>query len=306
MTFVVQLALALCLDATLGEPKWLWSRLPHPAVLMGRCVALLDRHLNRAPLARMAGVVALAIMITLAGAIGWALTLLGDIATLCAAAILLAHRSLIDHVRAVGDGLRLSPAAGRRAVGMIVSRDVRDAAPDSIARASLESLAENFSDGVVAPAFWFLIGGLPGILIYKMVNTADSMIGYRTPRHADFGWASARCDDLLNWVPARLTALALAGVGGALSAWPSIRADARLHRSLNAGWPEAALAHSLDFALAGPRSYDGALQEFPWVNGGGKRSLTPSDIDTGCALVWKTWGTCVSVLFLLGGLLWLI
>jgi len=306
VSLALQLALALCLDALMGEPKWLWSRAPHPAVLMGRCVDMLDRALNRPPAARRAGVVALAAMVIVAGAVGVALSLLGDIVSICVAAVLLAQRSLTEHVRAVADGLRMSPHAGRRAVAMIVSRDVRDAAPDNVARAGLESLAENFSDGVIAPAFWFLIGGLPGILIYKMVNTADSMIGYRTPRYAAFGWAAARCDDLLNWVPARLSALSLAALGGAWGALGAIAADARLHRSPNAGWPEAALAHSLDFALAGPRSYDGAVQDFPWVNGIGKRDLEPSDIDAGVALVWTTWGACVALLFVVGGLAWLI
>ena len=306
MSLALQLALALCLDALMGAPKWLWSRAPHPAVLMGRCVDMLDRALNRPPAAWLAGVVALAAMVIVAGAVGVALSLLGDIVSICVAAILLAQRSLTEHVRAVADGLRMSPHAGRRAVAMIVSRDVRDAAPENVARAGLESLAENFSDGVIAPAFWFLSGGLPGILIYKMGNTADSMIGYRTPRYAAFGWAAARCDDLLNWVPARLSALSLAALGCTWGALGAIAADARLHRSPNAGWPEAALAHSLDFALAGPRSYDGAVQDFPWVNGIGKRDLEPSDIDAGVALVWTTWGACVALLFVVGGLAWLI
>ncbi|WP_299689548.1 adenosylcobinamide-phosphate synthase CbiB [uncultured Tateyamaria sp.] len=306
MSIALQLTLALCLDALLGEPKWLWNRLPHPAVLMGQLVRWLDVTLNRTHVARTTGVVALVVMVTLAGAVGWALSLFGDVVAICAAAILLAHRSLVEHVGAVAAGLRLSDAAGRQAVRMIVSRDVSDAAPQDVARAGIESLAENFSDGVVAPAFWFLVAGLPGIAIYKMVNTADSMIGYRTPRYADFGWAAARCDDVLNWVPARLTALALTLMGGAWHAWAAIRADAALHRSPNAGWPEAALAHSLSFALAGPRSYDGAVQTFPWVNGAGKRALTSSDIDTGVALIWKTWGGIVAALFVLGGLQWLL
>ena len=306
MSLTLLLTLALCLDAVLGEPRWLWGRVPHPAVQMGRCVHYLDQTLNGPRAARLAGILALGIMVLLAGTLGWALSLLGGLVSIIVAAILLAHRSLVDHVHAVAAGLRLSDAEGRRAVRLIVSRDVRNAHPADVARAGLESLAENFSDGVVAPAFWFLVAGLPGIIIYKMVNTADSMIGYRTPKYAQFGWAAARCDDLLNWIPARLTALALMIAGGAWHARHAIRADAALHRSPNAGWPEAALAHSLSFALAGPRSYDGAVQDFPWVNGDGTRDLTASDIDAGIRLVWKTWGGIVATLLVLGGLLWLI
>ena len=300
------LAVALCLDALLGEPRWLWNRVPHPAVLMGRVVDRLEQWLNRPPTARIAGVAALLIMVAGAGFLGWALAKLGGLVILCAAAILLAQRSLDDHVRAVGDGLRLSPEAGRSAVRLIVSRDVRDAPPADVARASLESLAENFNDGVIAPAFWFLVGGLPGLLIYKMVNTADSMIGYRTPRYVKFGWAAARFDDVLNWIPARLTALGLAAAGGGLHAWSAIRAEAALHRSPNAGWPEAALARSLDIALAGPRSYHGERHDYPWVNGGGTRDLGPAEIDAGRRLVWKTWRAAVVALAVTGSLVWLL
>lgn len=305
MSHAILLVLALCLDAALGEPRWLWSRVPHPAVLMGRLVATLDTLLNRAPFQRIAGVLALITMIVMSGLVGWLISHLGSVVSLVCAAVLLAHRSLIEHVGAVGDGLRLSLPEARRAVAMIVSRDVRDAAPSTVARSSMESLAENFSDGVVAPAFWFLFAGLPGILVYKMVNTADSMIGYRTERHEAFGWAAARCDDVLNWLPARLTALSLAAVGGTWHAWPHISADARRHRSPNAGWPEAALAYSLDVALAGPRSYDGQLQPLAWVNGSGKRDLHAGDIDAALILVWKAWGAWVAVLCIFGGVFWL-
>ncbi|WP_415921816.1 adenosylcobinamide-phosphate synthase CbiB [Tateyamaria sp. SN6-1] len=304
MSIVVQLLLAMCLDAVAGEPKWIWQRVPHPAVLMGRIVGHLDAALNRTIARRAAGVLALIMMVYGAAAIGWLVSQFGAVVTILVAAILLAQRSLVEHVQAVADGLRLSDDAGREAVRMIVSRDVSDAPPDAIARAGLESLAENFGDGVIAPAFWFLIGGLPGLMVYKMVNTADSMIGYRTPRHEAFGWAAARFDDLLNWIPARLTALLLASVGG----WPSwrrIKADAALHRSPNAGWPEAAMAHALNFALAGPRSYHGTVTPFAWVNADGKHDLGPADIDAGIRLVWKAWGAAAALLIMIGGLIWL-
>jgi adenosylcobinamide-phosphate synthase len=169
----------------------------------------------------------------------------------------------------------------------------------AVARSAIESAAENLSDGVVAPAFWFLIGGAPGIIVYKMVNTADSMIGYRTPRYLEFGWAAARMDDLLNLIPARLTALLIALVGR-VADWRGTIADARLHRSPNAGWPEAALSRALGIALAGPRAYDGVLQDYPWVNGTGRRPLTPEDIDATIGLLWKTWAALFVLCALIG------
>lgn len=304
MTGALILALAMCLDAIAGEPRWLWARLTHPAVLMGRVVGALDRVLNTPPLARLKGVVAVALLVFGAGVTGLLLSHLGGLVSVIIAAILLAQKSLVQHVNAVAAGLRLSPEAGRRAVAMIVSRDVREATPSSVSRSAIESLSENFSDGVIAPAFWFLVGGLPGILIYKVVNTADSMIGYLTPRHAEFGWAAARLDDLLNWVPARVTALLIACVGGVVPQWRAIRADASLHRSPNAGWPEAAMARSLDIALAGPRSYHGEVKDLAWVNPTGRRDLHVGDIDAAVAMVWKAWAVALAVMCLLGGVVW--
>jgi adenosylcobinamide-phosphate synthase len=139
------------------------------------------------------------------------------------------------------------------------------------------------------------VAGLPGILVYKMVNTADSMIGYRTPRHDRFGWAAARLDDLLNLVPARLTALLIALTTGRLAALPAIRADARLHRSPNAGWPEAAMARALGIALAGPRSYDGRMRDFPFVHPEGRRRLAAEDIDAAVDRLWRAWGALLAL-----------
>lgn len=304
MTTALLLVLALALDAIMGEPRWLWSRLPHPAVLMGRAVSFCDRQLNTGTARPAKGIATVALLVTVAGLAGWALQLLGDVVTIVIAAILLAQRSLVEHVGAVAKGLRQSDQAGRDAVAMIVSRDVTDASPSATARSGIESLSENFSDGVIAPAFWFLIAGLPGIIIYKMVNTADSMIGYLTPRHAAFGWAAARLDDVLNWVPARLSALLIALVGRATLHRARIVADARLHRSPNAGWPEAAMAHTLSIALAGPRSYHGEIKDLAWVNPNGRRDLTPSDIDAAVAIVWKAWGLATGVVLAIGGLIW--
>ena len=207
---------ALLLDAGLGEPHWLWSRFPHPAVLMGRAVGWLDRRLNRGAARKAKGVVALILLVVAAGGTGWVIAAVpdGGILDVLAAAILLAQRSLSDHVSAVARALRMSLPEARRAVAMIVGRDTAALDEPAVARAAIESAAENLSDGVVAPAFWFLVAGLPGMLVYKIVNTADSMIGHRTPRHEAFGWAAARLDDVLNLIPARLTALMIAVAHG--------------------------------------------------------------------------------------------
>jgi len=187
------LALAMMLDALLGEPKWLWSRLPHPAVLMGRLIGWFDKVLNRGDSRRMKGVTVVIWICTIAAVVGTVPRLLpfGIVLEVVLAAILIAQKSLVEHVQAVADGLRQSLDDGKAAVAMIVGRDVSEMDAPSVARGAIESAAENFSDGVIAPVFWFLIAGLPGMLVYKMVNTADSMIGYRTERHERFGWAPA-------------------------------------------------------------------------------------------------------------------
>ena len=290
------LALAMALDGAFGEPKALWSRLPHPAVLMGRAVGWLDAALNGGPRRRRKGVIAVVVLSAGALIIGAVLAALpgGGLIEVAVAAILLAQRSLVDHVRAVAHGLRAGIAEGRTAVAMIVGRDTAAMDAPAVARAAIESAAENFSDGVIAPAFWFLIGGLPGMLLYKVVNTADSTIGYRTPRYEAFGWAAARLDDGMNWVPARLSAVLIAAAFGRLRDWPVIARDARLHRSPNAGWPEAAMAKAMGVALAGPRSYDGTLRDYPWVNASGDHFPGPAEIDRACAVLWRVWGVALA------------
>ncbi|MCA8884821.1 MAG: cobalamin biosynthesis protein [Rhodobacteraceae bacterium] len=293
MTHAASLAVALLLDAWLGEPRWLWDRLPHPAVLMGRAVGAADRVFNHgtARARRLKGIAVMAGLGAAAVGLGCAVSVLpgAGLIDIAAAAILLAQRSLTDHVRAVADALRHSVEDGRHAVAQIVGRDTAGMDGPAIARAAIESAAENLSDGVVAPAFWFLIGGLPGLLLYKITNTADSMIGYRTPRHQAFGWAAARFDDLLNWAPARLTALLIAALRPRPDLWRTIRADAPLHRSPNAGWPEAAMATRLDVALSGPRSYDGQIRDFPWVRASGKRTIGAAEINAAVAVLWQVW-----------------
>ena len=300
------LALALLLDAAFGEPRLLWSRWPHPAVLMGRAVGWLDTRLNCGTQRRLRGIAALLALVLGAGTIGLALAALPGIwADVIVGAILLAQRSLADHVRAVAAALRLSVAEGRRSVAMIVGRDTASMDQPAVARAAIESAAENLSDGVIAPAFWLLIAGLPGILIYKAVNTADSMIGHRTPRHEQFGWASARFDDLLNLVPARLTALLIWLTRPRAGVWPAIIRDARLHRSPNAGWPESAMAQVLDIALSGPRSYHGQSRDFPWVHPQGRRDIGPDDIDAAVTVLWRTWAIGLGVALVAGIAVWL-
>lgn len=289
MSTAALLAAALILDAILGEPDWLWSRLPHPAVLMGRAVAALDRWLNRGEARVLRGALALALLalgaLTLGQLIGW----LGPLAEVLAGAILLAQRSLTDHVRAVAEGLTGSLQEGRDMVARIVSRDTRQMDEPQVARAAIESAAENLSDGVIAPAFWFLVLGVPGLILYKAVNTADSMIGYRNPRYEQFGKAAARADDLMNLIPARLTGLLIAVFTGQMRHWRNIAADARRHKSPNAGWPEAATARALDVALAGPRSYDGQMRDLPWVNGTGRRHIGAAEILAATRLLWRVW-----------------
>ena len=284
---------ALALDAVFGDPDWLWRRAPHPVVLIGRLIGWLDRQFNQgtdATFNRIVGAVSLLFVTLTAAGIGILIHRLGGIhpaflaVEIVAVAVLLAQRSLYDHVRAVFDAFNAGglPAA-RQAVSLIVGRDPDALDEAGVSRAAIETTAENFSDGVVAPALYYLIFGLPGILAYKAVNTADSMIGHRTPRHEAFGWAAARLDDLLNLMPARLSGL-LVVVGAALTgsnaraAWDAMKRDAKNHRSPNAGWPEAAMAGALGVALAGPRLYASGPVEDAWMNEGGRRDAQPADI----------------------------
>ena len=282
---------ALLLDAAFGEPKLLWDRYPHPAVLMGRAVGWCDKRFNQGSHLRLKGVAVMAGLAMVAVALGRFIHDLPDfgILEILVAAILLAQRSLVQHVQAVADGLRQNLRAGRKAVAMIVGRDTDVLDRSGVARSAIESAAENLSDGVIAPAFWFLIGGLPGLMLYKITNTADSMIGHRTPRYEQFGWAAARFDDLLNLIPARLTAVLIAVTHGMLNPAPILR-DAPLHRSPNAGWPEAAVACVLNIAIAGPRSYHGKMTDYPWVYPEGRRALGPDDIDRTIGALWRAWG----------------
>jgi adenosylcobinamide-phosphate synthase len=302
------LATALICDRLFGDPDWLWSRLPHPAVLFGRMIATLDRLLNREDRPdierRLAGVLVVAFILIPAITAGLLLAglvralpghpLAGLLAEAVLASIFLAHKSLIDHVGAVAAALRSGGvAAGREAVARIVGRDVSDLEEPAIARAAIESLAENIADGVVAPAFWYCIAGLPGLIAYKAVNTADSMIGYRSKQHEAFGWPAARLDDLLNWIPARLSAaLIVAAASCRGNCKPALKAaldDAAKHASPNAGWPEAASAGALGLALGGPRRYGDEEIDGVWLNPKGSRKADPASIEQAIALINRAW-----------------
>ncbi len=284
------LALALLLDAAVGDPDAVWRRVPHPVAIAGWLIGALDRGLNRGPLQYLAGIVAILLVVAIAWLVGLGLErafdafAFGWIGTVVVASILLAGRSLYDHVAAVRDAFFAGGIeAARIAVSRIVGRDPASLDEARICRAAIESTAENFSDGIVAPALWFLLLGLPGLLAYKAINTADSMIGHLTDHHRAFGWASARLDDLVNLPASRiagaLVALAAPAAGGTIkAAFGTMWADAGRHRSPNAGWPEAAMAAALGLALAGPRRYAGIIVNDPFLNERGRRDARPHDI----------------------------
>jgi adenosylcobinamide-phosphate synthase len=291
------LALALILDAIFGEPDWLWRRVPHPAVVFGKIIDALEGALNAGMHRRIKGTCAVLALVAIVWLVAWVLSrgMFFGVFEVLGAAVLIAQRSLADHVLAVSDALRVSLAEGRVAVARIVGRDPETLDEGGVARAAIESAAENFSDGVVAPAFWFLIAGLPGIAIYKAVNTADSMIGHRSERYAEFGWAAARLDDALNWIPARLTGFLICLVSGGRAAMEVMLRDAPKHKSSSAGWPEAATAASLEIALAGPRVYGGVPTDDPYMNGSGRKQAGPADIEAAVWLVWKAWAVVLAV-----------
>ncbi|MCX5480105.1 adenosylcobinamide-phosphate synthase CbiB [Kaistia geumhonensis] len=287
---------AIAIDAIAGDPDFIWRRIPHPVAWFGALIGWADRKLNAVPpsgsdrLRRVLGMMTIIVLTTLAFAAGllierflasieWGLLLLPLIAS-----IFLASRSLHDHVRAVRDAFDEGGlVAARRSVAMIVGRDPDSLDEAGVCRAAIESTAENFSDGFVAPALWFALLGLPGLFAYKMINTADSMIGHLSERHRAFGWASARLDDLVNLPASRLAGalivMAAPFVGTSIrDSFVVMLDDARKHRSPNAGWPEAAMAGALGLALAGPRRYAGHMVEDPFLNAGGRRDAAPGDI----------------------------
>ncbi|MEQ8586413.1 MAG: adenosylcobinamide-phosphate synthase CbiB [Thalassobaculaceae bacterium] len=293
---------ALALDSVTGDPPALYRRVPHPVTLMAGSLRFLERRLNRtgdgALTRRGLGVAALGVYLCVWAAVALAIEgmLSGPLETvvlIVLASTLLAGRDLMDHVAAVDTALAeddLAPA--RAAVGRIVGRETATLDRPAIVRAATESLAENLSDGLVAPVFWFALAGFPGLVVYKAVNTADSLIGHRDERYRAFGWAAARLDDLANWVPARLTAalLALAAVpeGRGAEAWRTARRDARNHLSPNAGWPEAAMAGAVEIRLGGPRRYGDRRVDGAWF-GDGRESAGREDLRRAMGLARRVW-----------------
>ncbi len=280
----------MLIELAIGYPQRLLRVIGHPVTWMGGLIGALDRRFNKKPRARAGGTAAVLILLLVVGAIAVALqwTLLrlpfGLPLVAVLASTLLAQRSLHRHVADVARALDdAGLVGGRRAVARIVGRDPDALDEAGVARAAIESLAENFSDGVVAPVFWLVIAGFPGAALYKAINTADSMIGHRTPRHAAFGWAAARLDDLVNLPAARLAALflvaaaALSGKNSARQAWRAVWRDAPKHRSPNAGYPEAAMAGALGRSLGGPRAYDGVRVDGAFM-GDGRRDADAADI----------------------------
>ncbi len=306
-------ALAAVLEATCGYPPALLAAIGHPVMWIGALIDRLDTALNRPEFSerkrRWMGVLAL---ILIAGVPVWITGAVLDVGyrflpapvmlglQAVATCTLVAQKSLWEHVRAVGTGLRQNGlTGGRQAVGQIVGRDTAALDEAGIVRAALESLAENFSDGIVAPLLWAAVFGLPGAVFYKAVNTADSMIGHLTPRHAAFGMAAAKLDDAINLPASRLAALCLILAAPAQSraaAREAVRRDAPRHRSPNAGWPEAAMAGALGLRLAGPRLYKGVQVEDAWM-GAGTPNATVTDLDRGLVLYRR------ACLILMGALL---
>jgi adenosylcobinamide-phosphate synthase len=307
--------LALLFELVAGYPDWIAKRIGHPVAWMGRLIAFLDTRLNRddadSETRRRAGAIALFVLLLVVGAIAFILesTLLllpfGIILTGVACSVFIAQRSLYTHVANVGEALEAGdlPKA-REAVAHIVGRDTADLDEAGVARATIESLSENFSDGVVAPVFWIVLLGLTGGALYKAVNTADSMIGHRNARHEDFGKSAAQLDDVVNLPGSRLSgflivaAAALSGGASAGDAWQAMTRDATKHVSPNAGYPEAAMAGALGLSLGGPHAYDGAETDAAWL-GDGRRDANAKDIQAALALYGRADGLLIALVFAL-------
>jgi adenosylcobinamide-phosphate synthase len=314
-TTLLVLIAALILEAAFGYPQRLYRVIGHPVTWIGALIGKFDQSLNREDASdtvrRTFGALAIAAVIGISVTLAWIIERalgngwISELALALVASTLIASRSLYDHVRDVAraldkDGLE----AARRAVGRIVGRNPQALDEHGVARAAIESLAENASDGVVAPVFWFAVLGLPGLAAYKVINTADSMIGHRTPQHVQFGWAAARMDDLVNLPASRLTGLLFAAAAWLVpdaspkNAVRAIGRDAHRHRSPNAGWPESAMAGALGLKLNGPKTYGTTRVEDAYM-GDGRREVTAFDIDRALSLASVAWGLMLVILLAL-------
>ena len=314
------LLLALLIDRSIGDPDWIWRKVPHPVAAFGAGIKWFETRFNRKSMSprrrKWFGITTILVLLLATFIIGLIIHALllqlgftGIIIEALVASIFLAQKSLVDHVGKVEQAFKQgSLVEARSAVSLIVGRETKKLGGSAVCRAAIESLAENSSDGVVAPVFWYLILGLPGLFCYKLVNTADSMIGYKNERFKDFGWASARLDDVVNFIPARLTAFIVILTSGlfinrkaAEKAIDVVKKDARHHHSPNAGFPECAFAGALDVKLLGPRIYSGKAVDEPFQNESGKMA-GPDDIDRAIRLFNRS----MDVLFLVILLLFLI
>ncbi len=314
------LILAIIVDGLIGDPEWVWRRIPHPAVLFGRAILAADNWGNKRVFSgvgrRLRGIVAIAALVMVAGLVAsgimaaltftpnpWVVAVL----TVILVAILLAGRSLNDHVRRVLPALQNNDLGGaRHAISMIVGRNPNHLDAAAISRAAIETTAENLSDGVIAPAMFYLAFGLPGIIIYKMINTADSMIGYKSKTYYAFGTGAARLDDLANFIPARITAvlIALARPSKTIAAIAVMWRDASGHRSPNAGWPESAMAAVLGLSLGGARRYGARMSNDKALNLNGRRDANADDIILGLTVMWQAIAIFIAILIgiiLIGG-----
>lgn len=288
MSNAAVILVALLIDAAISWPSPIYSRIGHPVTWIGRFITALETRLNTGENRRLKGTAAaLVIIISTTSIAALIEAILAGIVSnqsqyiiICAifAWPFIATRSMYEHVKAVANPLKTGDiSAARSAVSMIVGRDPSLLDENGVARAAIESLAENSSDGIVAPVFWGIVAGLPGIAAYKAINTLDSMIGHRTPRFEQFGWAAAKIDDLVNLIPARLTGFLFALVSGRFrESMRCMAIDARHHRSPNAGWPESAMAGALGIRLSGPRVYDGKIAQERWVN---EHGVDPNSVD---------------------------
>ncbi|WP_421780382.1 adenosylcobinamide-phosphate synthase CbiB [Kiloniella litopenaei] len=291
---ILILIIAIFIDIIIGDPAWLYRYVPHPVVIIGKAIEISEHRMNNPKNSRISGIFLGTLLsigiIALAVAVGLILSrTLGQVShgwiiESILASSLIAYRGLGTAVHNVSTALAQSLGEGRKAIGHLVGRDPESLDEAGICRAAIESMAENFSDGVVAPVFWFALFGLPGLCAYKAINTLDSMIGHKNERYEAFGKFAARLDDLVNLVPARLAGLlyVLAGLlipkASAVRAFKVMLRDAGQHRSPNAGWQEAAVAGALGFALAGPRKYPGYVVDDPWMGDGGRSDLAAPDI----------------------------
>ncbi len=317
----VLILIAACgIEAVLAYPAIVFGAIGHPVSWIGAAISALESRLNRpgfsSAVRRATGIATVLLLVAVALGVGLALEMavravpvVGFVLAVLIVAALIAAGSLDQHVRAVAASLHSDGlVGGRQSIAKIVGRDPDALDEAAICRAAIESLAENASDGVTAPAFWYLVGGLPGMIAYKAINTADSMIGHMSERYHAFGWAAAKLDDLVNLPASRLTGLmfiASASVvpgASATSAWRAFWRDAKRHRSPNAGWTEAAMAGALGLRLAGPRVYDGVEVDDHWM-GDGRAEATPEDIDRALTIYRAAFAVTLAIVGAIG---WLV